>query len=78
MHGFKENQWAALISFTYNIGITRFRCSTLLKKLNAKDRKGAVAEFMRWVHVGKKRLPGLVKRREAERDLFLQGEESAQ
>ena len=69
----KENQWAALISFTYNIGITRFRCSTLLKKLNGKDRKGAVAEFTRWVHVVKKRLPGLVKSREAERDLFLGG-----
>ncbi len=73
----KENQWAALISFAYSIGITRFRYSTMLKKLNGKDRKGAVAEFTRWVYVDKKRLPGLVKRREAERDLFLWGAEEA-
>lgn len=66
-----QNQFDALISFTFNVGVGNFRTSTLLKKLNAGDDDGAAREFGRWIHAGGKTLPGLVRRREAERALFL-------
>lgn len=71
-----ENQKSALISFIYNLGITKFNKSTLLKKLNAGDYQGAADELLRWTkaYVGgqKVELPGLVKRRKLERGLFLE------
>lgn len=66
-----QGQYDALVDFAYNAGAERLRTSTLLKKLNAKDYAGAAGEFERWVHGGGKVLPGLVRRRKAERDLFL-------
>jgi lysozyme len=68
-----ENEFAALVSFAYNLGTTALAKSTLLKKVRAGDKKGASAEFMKWVYAGrpKRVLPGLVKRRGAERRLFL-------
>lgn len=66
-----QNQFDALVSFTYNLGETNLASSTLLKKLNAKDCKGAAAEFPRWNKAGGKVLNGLVKRRNAEMELFL-------
>jgi lysozyme len=68
-----ENEFAALMSFAYNLGVAALAASTLLKKVRAGDKKGASAEFMRWVYAGRPRkvLPGLVRRREAERKLFL-------
>jgi lysozyme len=66
----KNHERAALLSLSHNIGITRFRASTLLKKLNSGDKKGASDEFLKWVHVQGKRLPGLVRRRAVEKDLF--------
>ena len=59
------------MDFAYNAGAQNLRTSTLLKKLNAGDYSGASAEFSKWVNGGGKKLPGLVKRREAERQLFL-------
>ncbi len=67
----KDHELADLLSLAHNIGITRFRASTLLEKLNCGDKKGASAEFTRWVHVQGKRFPGLVKRRVAVKTLFL-------
>ncbi|BEO21356.1 lysozyme (plasmid) [Serratia marcescens] len=67
-----QNQFDALVSFVFNLGVGNFRTSTLLKKLNADDDDGAAQEFGRWIHAGGKALPGLVRRREAERALFLQ------
>ncbi|MCP1104855.1 lysozyme [Serratia nevei] len=67
-----QNQFDALVSFVFNLGVGNFRTSTLLKKLNAGDDDGAAQEFGRWIHAGGKVLPGLVRRREAERALFLQ------
>lgn len=64
-------QFDALVSFTFNLGAGNFRTSTLLKKLNAGDYSGAADEFSRWINAGGKPLPGLVRRREAERLLFL-------
>ncbi len=66
-----ENQFSALVSFTFNLGGGALEKSTLLKMLNRGDKLGASAEFGRWVRAGKKMLPGLVTRREAERKLFL-------
>jgi len=60
---------AALASFVYNVGEGAFRNSTLLRKLNAGDTAGACKELDRWVHAGGKVLPGLVKRRQTEREL---------
>jgi lysozyme len=69
-----QNQFDALVSFAYNIGLGAFQDSTMLKKLKAGDVKGAAKEFPRWnkatVKGIKQVLPGLVKRRAAERTLF--------
>ena len=67
------NQRAALLSFIYNVGCGRFEASTLLRKLNEGDYEGCSQEFSRWVFSGKTKLPGLIRRREAERTLFQDG-----
>ncbi len=65
-----QNQFDALVSFSYNLGLGSLQQSTLLKKLNAGDYPGAAAQFPRWNKAGGKVLPGLVARREAEATLF--------
>ncbi len=65
-----DNQVQALVSFVFNIGSGNFAKSTLLKKINNKDFKGASSEFSKWVYAKGKQLPGLVRRRKAEKDLF--------
>lgn len=65
-----QGQFDALVSFAYNVGIGALQRSTLLRKLNAEDYAGASAEFMRWTKAGAVELPGLVKRRTAEREMF--------
>lgn len=66
-----QNQYDALVSLSYNIGSGAFKNSTLLKKLNSGDYKGAAEQFLVWNKVNSKRVQGLVNRREAERNLFL-------
>ena len=66
-----QNQFDALASFVYNVGIGAFKSSTMLKKLNAEDYEGASKEFPRWNKSNKKVLPGLTRRRNAERELFI-------
>ena len=65
-----QNQYDALVSFAYNVGIGNFANSTLLKKLNLGEYDAAAKEFDRWVFAKGRKLPGLVKRRAAERELF--------
>ena len=65
-----QNQYDALVSFTYNLGGGALRESTLRTKLNAGDVAGAAAEFDRWVRAGGRVYQGLVRRRAAERALF--------
>lgn len=65
-----NNQFAALVSFVFNLGLGAFANSTLLARVNKNNLPAAGREFGRWVHAGGKVLPGLVKRREAERKLF--------
>lgn len=66
-----QHQFDALVSFVFNLGSGNFAASTLLKKLNAGDYAGAADELLRRIHAGGKSLPGLARRREAERTLFL-------
>jgi spore coat assembly protein SafA len=65
-----QNQFDALVSFTYNLGAGALQKSTLLKKLNACDYAGAQAEFGKFVHAGGQVLQGLVRRRAEEAALF--------
>jgi len=65
-----QKQFDALVSFCFNLGGGALAESTLLKKLNRGDYKGAQHQFGRWVHAGGQVLPGLVKRRAAEARLF--------
>lgn len=65
-----QDQYDALVSFTFNLGPTKLKGSTLLRKHNAGDCYGAAAEFSKWVYAGGKVLPGLVKRRADERALY--------
>ena len=65
-----QNQFDALVSLTYNIGTGAFKESTLLKKLNAGDCRGASAQFVVWNKGGGKVMQGLVNRRAVERELF--------
>jgi len=66
-----QGQFDALVSFVFNLGEGNFRRSTLLYKLNSGDYKGAANEFCRWVNVCGNVALGLVRRRQAERKLFL-------
>ncbi|MES3173948.1 lysozyme [Serratia nevei] len=64
-----EYQKAALISFSYNVGVKAFESSMLLKKLNAGDSRGACDEMRRWNKAGGKVWKGLINRREVEREI---------
>lgn len=66
-----QNQFDALVSLAYNIGPTAFRHSTLVKKLNAEDIKGAADQFDVWIYAGGKPMQGLIRRRIKEKHLFL-------
>jgi lysozyme len=68
-----DTRRAAFVSMTYNIGVANFCGSTLVRKLNAGDTRGACDEMLRWTRAKGIVLPGLVKRREAERQMCLQG-----
>lgn len=61
-----QNQFDALVSFTFNVGEGALAKSTLLKKLNAGDYDTVPSELMKWTKGGGKELPGLVRRRRAE------------
>lgn len=71
-----DNQFSALTSFVYNLGIARLKTSTLLKKINANDFTGAAQEFLKWnketINGVLKENTGLSKRRLAEQKLFMQ------
>ncbi len=66
-----DNQYCALVSFCYNVGITAFKTSELLVKLNQGNYSGAADELLRWRYAKGNVLPGLIRRRKAERALFL-------
>lgn len=64
-----ENQYGALVSFVYNIGHLG---NTMLWKLNQGNYEGCRDEFEKWCHAGDKILPGLLRRRLAEKQLFME------
>jgi lysozyme len=69
--GLNDNQFGACVSLAYNIGGHGFSTSSALKHINAGDYAKAADSFLLWNKAGGKTLKGLVRRREAERKLFL-------
>lgn len=68
-----RNQFSALVSFTYNIGNSAFKNSTLYRLLRKDPNDAEIyQEFNRWVHVKHVVMPGLVTRRQAEADLYFE------
>ena len=66
-----QHEYDAAIAFSYNVGPKAFCNSTMVKKWNAGDYAGGCNELTKWVYAGGKRVPGLVARREKERELCL-------
>ena len=66
-----DNQMNALVDFAYNLGFGSLKNSTLMRLVNQSKFDEAANQFPRWVYAGGKVLPGLVKRREAEKQLFI-------
>lgn len=70
--GVSINQFNALVDFAYNLGLGALKKSTLLKYLNGGETADEIADqFLRWDYAGGQEVPGLKRRREAERELFL-------
>ncbi|MCC6444221.1 MAG: lysozyme [Armatimonadetes bacterium] len=65
-----EGQFSALVSFAFNVGAGALAASTLLKRVNEKRFPEAANEFLRWRFAGGQELPGLLRRRRAEKALF--------
>ena len=66
-----QNQFDALSSFAYNLGTEALRKSTLLKKVNLNPNDKSIAkEFAKWINAAGKPLPGLIKRRQSESNLY--------
>ena len=66
-----DNQFTALVSFTYNVGIAALQRSTLRQKLNYGDYLTAGEEFLKWIYASGRQISGLVIRRKIESALFL-------
>lgn len=71
-----EAMRGALYSFTYNVGVSAFRGSTLLRMLNKGDSAGACDQLRRWTYAGGKQWKGLVTRREIEREVCMWGQKN--
>jgi lysozyme len=71
----RQGAFDALVSISFNFGLGNLQRSTIRMKANRGDWEGAAEAFMAWTKGGGKVLPGLVKRREAERVLFLSDEQ---
>ena len=69
-----QNQFDALTSFAFNLGLRNLAGSTLLQDLNALNYIGAADEILRWNRAAGKVMPGLTRRRVAERELFLRAD----
>lgn len=71
-----DRQLSALVSLAFNVGVDFLKNSTLIEKLNAGDYNGTANEFLRWdkanIEGSYVQLPGLTRRRQAERQLFLE------
>jgi lysozyme len=65
-----QGQFDALVSFSFNVGLGNLQNSTLRMKVNRGDFEGAAEQFLVWTKAGGKVLPGLVKRRTHEKEMF--------
>jgi lysozyme len=65
-----DNEFAACVSLAFNIGVANFAHSTLAKDINGGNLEAAAHQFLAWNKAGGRVLPGLVRRRQAEMDLF--------
>ena len=66
-----QNQFDALVSFVFNLGVGNFARSTLLRKIKSNPNDPTIRkEFNRWIYAGGKALNGLVRRRKEEADLY--------
>jgi lysozyme len=65
-----DNQFAALVSFVYNLGGGALQRSTLRAKLNRGDYAGAAGQFKRWINANGRPMKGLMRRRAEEQNLF--------
>lgn len=70
---FDEAKQAAIADFCFNLGTSRYKASTLKRRVDACDWEGAQEELQKWVWGGGKKLPGLVLRRQAEARLLDEG-----
>ena len=66
-----QNQFDALVSFAYNLGLENLKKSTLAKLINQGKIKEASSQFERWVYANGVKLNGLIRRRKAEKELFV-------
>ena len=69
--GLTQSRFDALVSFSFNVGLGNLQRSTIRMCHNRGDFEGAAEAFMAWTKAGGKELPGLVKRRNDERALYL-------
>lgn len=67
----RQGAFDACVAFSFNVGLGNFQRSTIRQKIGRKDWDGAAEAFMMWTKAGGKVLKGLVRRREAEKALFL-------
>ncbi len=67
----KQNQFDALVSFTFNVGGAALQRSTLRQKINRENFDEAKEEFGRWVYCNNRKIKGLVLRRKVEAELFI-------
>ncbi len=66
-----QNQYDALVSFAYNVGVTNFKNSTLLKRVNANPKDPNITnQFMKWIRAGGRVVKGLILRRREEAQLY--------
>jgi len=65
-----QNQFDALVDFTFNLGCASLMHSTLLRRVNAGEFAEASREFLLWDHIRGRVVPGLLRRRQAEMEMF--------
>lgn len=68
-----DARWAAIADFIFNLGATRYKASTLRRKIREGDWAEAEAQLHKWIWGGGRKLPGLVRRRAAEAELMRRG-----
>ena len=69
--GLNDNQMVSILDFSYNVGLYAFEKSTLFKLLKSGNYDDASKEFNKWIYSSGKILPGLVRRRKEETNIFL-------